>query len=291
MHLELRTAAFLIRTNDGFYSFSHRSFLEFFMARRILRAMREDEKALAAVFETAALTPECISFLAGLFDGEADWDRCRTIIPAILSAPYRPAVSENGLRLAYRLARSNVERAERKSESGLGGFVSNATVPFMPERAQLQGARLAEEYLSQAWLRGADMEGADLEKCNLSLAVADGAVFRRARMDHALLDHTRCDGADFSDASLKWVSGRFASFDRALFHGSDLTAAIFVDTECTGTSFREACCHAARFARSNLWKAEWEGADLTRFTAPDAMPSAPGVCTPTGGRAVSTHGT
>ena len=246
------------------------------MARRIWRALREDEKTLAAVLETAAFTPECISFLAGLFEGEADWDRCRSLLPVILSTPYRPGVSENALRLAYRLARNKVEGTERRSESGLGGFVSNEMASFMPERAQLQGARLAEEYLSQAWLQGADMEGADLEKCDLSLAVADGAVLRRATMDRARLDHARCAGADFSGASLKWVSGRFADFDRASFHGADLTGVVFVDAECVRTSFREACCHAARFARSNLWEADWEGADLTRFTAPDATPSAPG---------------
>src|SRR5208337_3625707 len=239
-------------------------------------ARPEDEKTLAAVLETSAITPECISFLVDLFEGEADWDRCRAILPVILSAPYRSGVSENGLRLAYRLARNRVEGAERKSESGLGGVVSGEMASFMPERAQLQGARLAEAYLSQAWLRGVDMEGADLEKCDLSLVDADGAVFRKVKMDHARLDHARCAGADFSGASLKWVSGRFANFDRALFHGADLTGVVFVDTECLRTSFTKACCHAARFARSNLWEVDWEGADLTRFTAPDVMPSAPG---------------
>ncbi len=35
LDVELRTAAFLSRTPDGFYGFSHRSFLEYFLARRI----------------------------------------------------------------------------------------------------------------------------------------------------------------------------------------------------------------------------------------------------------------
>ncbi len=37
LDVELRTAAFLSRTPDGFYGFSHRSFLEFFLARHITR--------------------------------------------------------------------------------------------------------------------------------------------------------------------------------------------------------------------------------------------------------------
>ncbi len=278
--LELRTAAFLIRTNEGFYSFSHRSFLEFFLARRILRALRDDENALAAVLDTAALTPECISFLFGLFEGEADWGLCRILLPAVLSAPYRPGVSENGLRLAYRLAQSKVKRAEGRSESEFGDMVGPEMRALMPERAQLQTARFAEEYLSEACLRGADMEGADLQKCDLSFVDAEGAIFQKAKMDRARLDHAKCAKADFSRASLKWVSARFADFGRASFHGSDLTAVVFVDALCASASFREACCHAARFARSNLWEAEWERADLTRFTAPDAVPSAPGRILP-----------
>ncbi|MGC8490123.1 MAG: KGGVGR-motif variant AAA ATPase [Syntrophobacteraceae bacterium] len=274
--LELRTAAFLIRTNDGFYSFSHRSFLEFFMARCILRALRDNDDALADVLATAPITPECISFLFDLLDGEGDWNRCKTVLPAILSAPYRMGTSENALRLAYRLAGNKVRKVERKNESGFGGFISDEMALLMPERARLQGAMLAGEYLSGAWLMRADLEGADLEKCDLSYAVADGAIFKRAKMDGAVLDHARCHGADFSGTSLRWASGRFADFDRASFDGADLTAAVFVDTQCPRTSFKGARCHAARFARSELWEAEWEGADITRFTAPDAIPKAPG---------------
>jgi predicted NACHT family NTPase len=37
LDVELRTAAFLSRTPDGFYGFSHRSFLEFFFARHIVQ--------------------------------------------------------------------------------------------------------------------------------------------------------------------------------------------------------------------------------------------------------------
>jgi WD40 repeat protein len=278
--LELRTAAFLIRTNDGFYSFSHRSFLEFFMARRILRALREDEGAMASVLGTAPVTPECISFLFDLLDGEADWKGCKTILPAILAAPYRDGVSENALRLAYRLARNKLGKAERKSETGFGGLIGHEMALFMPERAQLQGAALAGEFLSWAWLMHADMEGADLEKCELSYVVADGAVFKNAKMNRAVLDYAKCADADFSGASLKWASGRSVDFDRASFDGADLTAVVFVDTQCSKTSFRKACCHAARFARAQVWEAEWEDADITGLTAPGVVEPAPGRALP-----------
>ncbi|NTU54320.1 MAG: NACHT domain-containing protein, partial [Chlorobiaceae bacterium] len=38
--LEMRTAAFLIRSADGYYRFSHKSFLEFFFARALFRALK-----------------------------------------------------------------------------------------------------------------------------------------------------------------------------------------------------------------------------------------------------------
>ncbi|NCC25626.1 MAG: DUF1998 domain-containing protein, partial [Deltaproteobacteria bacterium] len=70
--LELRTAAFLTRTADGLYGFSHKSFREFFLARHLLRALRQGVEALTAALNTAPLTPECVAFLADLMieDGE-----------------------------------------------------------------------------------------------------------------------------------------------------------------------------------------------------------------------------
>jgi NACHT domain/Calcineurin-like phosphoesterase/HEAT repeats len=60
---ELRTAAFLIRTHDGFYRFSHKSFREFFFARALL------SEAAAGRFdrwEQGAFTREIYTFLRDL---------------------------------------------------------------------------------------------------------------------------------------------------------------------------------------------------------------------------------
>jgi hypothetical protein len=60
LDVELRTAAFLSRTADGYYGFSHRSFLEFFYARALLQALhaasdpQSGAQALAELLSGAA---------------------------------------------------------------------------------------------------------------------------------------------------------------------------------------------------------------------------------------------
>lgn len=60
--VELRTAAFLVRSADGYYRFSHKSFLEYFLARHLAQALT-DEGAAAKALDLPPLSPEVGEFL------------------------------------------------------------------------------------------------------------------------------------------------------------------------------------------------------------------------------------
>lgn len=274
--LELRTAAFLTRTNDGFYGFSHKSFREFFYARHLLRSLRKGTEDLSKALNTAPLTPECVAFLADLMESaveKEDQQRLKNSARSILSAPYRPLISENTLRLACEWSRCQ----ERYAENGASKrpvTLKQVMKELMPVHPNLQGAMLKEAMLSGAWLKNADFSGAILERADLSGADAGGAVFSRANLDRADLGEAVCKNADFSSGSMKEVRAQQADFSGASFKEADLTAGLFMGAQCSNTSFDNACCHGARFARAKLKGATWQGADLTLMTAPDASPSA-----------------
>jgi NACHT domain/CobQ/CobB/MinD/ParA nucleotide binding domain/Restriction endonuclease len=122
LDIELRTAAFLSRTPDGFYGFSHRSFLEFFLAHHILHAALAFQNggqisAINQAFNIPRLSNEVCDFIDNLTTlPPAKSGESKTIHPARLALQYTtqtllsvsatpPASSRaNALLLASRLS-------------------------------------------------------------------------------------------------------------------------------------------------------------------------------------------
>jgi len=101
--LELRTAAFLVRSADGYYRFSHRSFLEFFFARALFRALQEGHFAKALTY--GRINPEATTFLLDLTESaQESSDKLVGAIRTILVNSYAEVTSENALLIAYRTA-------------------------------------------------------------------------------------------------------------------------------------------------------------------------------------------
>ena len=269
--LELRTAAFLTRSHDGYYSFSHKSFLEFFYARHLLRALRKGAAELAAALETVPLTPECRDFLVDMVESPADGEALKACLRRILESAFRPLSSENAFRLAYGFAQRLSSGKDGPSGDASPG-PGEAMKSMVPLAAQLQGAQLKGEALPGAWLRGADFSGARLDGADLRGADLSSASFRKANLAGCMLSVADCRGVDFSEAVLRNVNARVGDFAAARFHKANLTASVFVDTNCAGADFTEADCHAARFARAILENSRWDGAQTARMTCPDARP-------------------
>ncbi len=264
--LELRTAAFLTRSNDGYYSFSHKSFQEFFYARYLLRAVRGGPPAPAEALDTAAPTPECVRFLAELMERE-DQEKLAALTRGLLAQSYRPRVSENALRLAYRYAHflrpAHPDRVEAED-------LTPAMQRLVPEGARLESAELTDEELSFAWLRGARLGGAKLSGAKILAADLGNADLSGALLDRAVLGAADLSGANLSRVTLREAIMDHADLTRARADSADLTGALLRSAEARGVSFQGAVLHGARLADAKLAGADWQDAIVTQCTAPRA---------------------
>lgn len=127
------------------------------------------------------------------------------------------------------------------------------------------GARLAGANLSGLNLAGADFTGADLRRARLDWTDLTGARLVGARGEFAVFGCAILDGADFERADLKRVNLVGARARGARFAGADLYYA-----RAAGADFR-----GADFAKANLGRAIFRASDLRGATL-DAADAAVG---------------
>lgn len=222
---EVRTASFLKRNAEGYYSFVHRSFLEFFVARGLRTALKTgDVDALAM----RRLTREVAFFLFQWPEAE----RVPTLAANVLGGPYRARASENALHLLHLHVLASFgpllgpDRPTAAVDQIRRRFRDVRGEEIHLDGADLGGADLRGADLDGAWLPGADLATADLTGTSL-----DGAHLMRARMSFARLRDAFCDRADFADAVLDHADASGARFAGARFAGADLAFARFVDAD------------------------------------------------------------
>lgn len=246
---EVRTALFLHRDAEGYYSFIHRSFLEFFVARTLRQGLRRGDPGC---LDLKRITREIVFFLE--FWPEAE--KIPGVAGEVLSASYRPRVSENALFLLYFHARAQ-----------LGPLIG-------PDSAEdLQEGRLREEFTrlraTNLFLAGADLSGAvlpsiDLGGADLKGAILSGADLRSAGLKQALLTEADLSLADlrrvtaahahFAGAQLNHVQAQGADFREAELGKADLSFGKFIETHFEGADIREARLKGAGFLRAVLPK-------------------------------------
>jgi WD40 repeat protein/uncharacterized protein YjbI with pentapeptide repeats len=269
--LELRTAAFLVRSSDGFYRFSHKSFLEFFIARRLwqIDARGCAPEALAAALDTARLNPETVCMLGDLLlanlapgadEQSAGYRRVFNASGELLTQPYRKNISENALLLRHYLI---------GHRDGPNGRKQPLPADAWPAPPQLQGADLSGLHLGGVDLRGAQLQKADLRGCDLGFACLAGACLDEAHLDKARLESADCRGAQLERASLSEVAASDAVLDgvqarHSVWINADLRRTQLHDADLSGADLRGARLAGCRGLP------EIAGARLEGATAPGA---------------------
>ena len=274
---ELRTAAFLTRTPNGHYGFSHKSFLEFFYALRLLDALRRGPEALADALDTEPLTPETVAFLLDLLDAtKLELDRLAEGTKGILSSPYRPRASENALRLGYWAAELPRVRAAR---GGAGASASHAWPcdRFVPSGANLHGAVLREWHAGELWLHAADLREANLAGSRLGFVNIEDADLAGADLTNTQLSTAIASGARFVGAILFATDLRNATLEGADFSSAQFTRADLRGAYCRGSRFDRASMHGVRLGRATLIGCSWTDARVLRCTAPEATSPPPQI--------------
>jgi uncharacterized protein YjbI with pentapeptide repeats len=252
---EVQAASFLRRERDaGNFSFMHRSFGEFFLARkilatlgagptfgadRVLGAKPHAANALAVssrlneVLDTRRFDQKAIYFLT-LLD-EAD-SLCGAL-QSILTSAYTQNISENSLQILYWSGRV---RCEMEEQIGDLEKLHGELAARLPAGAQLAGAQLQEVVLEGAVLAGADLSGADLTKANLNAAMFTDTRFHKATLTEARAERLVCERSDFRECDLRAASFLEARFVDCEFTGAQYDSLIqFVTAELLH-------CHDAR---------------------------------------------
>jgi WD40 repeat protein/MinD-like ATPase involved in chromosome partitioning or flagellar assembly len=201
---EIRTATFLTRDAEGNYGFSHRSFLEFFLASWIRRKFLAGEFALA--LKHPLLTPPVLQFLEEFTERKV----CEAAVRSVLEAAYAVEASENALALYARLGMSRLRGA------------------------RLTGARLAGFELTRVDLNGATLTLADLADADLTGAELAGATLCEANLERASLIEAEAASADFASANLQGTRLEHAFLESANFSGADLSFASMLDARTKG---------------------------------------------------------
>jgi len=290
--IELRSAAFLTRTADGYYSFSHKSFLEFFYAKRLLAGLRGGPNDLASLLDNKPITHECCFFLLDLTPAE-EVDCLYKGTRGILSRPYRSRISENALRLAHKMSWARVRKAAEAERRTLGeGELAREMAKAVPQGARLAGAQLAGEDLLEAFLEGADLCGADLGGAILECANLRGAGLEGGQLNGVRLGRADLREARLSSAALGFSDLRKACLEMADCSGAHLVGALLQFAACDGATFERANLHAARFAGARVRDALWDDCILSRCTTleTDAEGGFPGAGVPSGLRVLPQSG-
>jgi WD40 repeat protein/uncharacterized protein YjbI with pentapeptide repeats len=254
--VELRTAAFLVRSTEGHYRFSHKSFLEYFLARGLWERLGADGEEAALALDLPPLSLEVGDFFWQLPDG--GWQERLAILRQILRSPHRSGIGENALRL------------------GLWSRTATGE-PFAVEGARLCGAHLDGEDLREVRLPGADLSAAalsevDLARANLAGSRLDGATLRGARaagidLTEASLGKASLVRADLRQAHLGGADLKGADLRAATLDGADLSAACLREADLRGaagdaTSLVGADLRQARLERSVWSRPRFRGARL-----------------------------
>jgi len=232
---EIRTASFLTRDDYGNYGFAHRSFMEFFLARRLAKQLRQGN---IECLDIRRLSKEVILFLSRLLDKDLLVETSR----GILAGKYQKQISENALFILYWVVRFT---------HSLDGKISNIEeLKQMFRKARPKTINLDHADLDRAELSCMDLSRADLAHAGCGASILSNACLTSANMNNADLSMSDLESADMSNASLARADAHHALFDRSNMEHTDLEnanlyAASLVNTRLAG----------ARFSSTNLSRA------------------------------------
>ena len=213
---EIQGASFLRRMDDaGNFAFMHRSFMEFFLARKLFDSLAGPEETgkIHAALDTNRFDRKVIYFLT-LLDEE---DRMREPLQRILTTGYTPRASENALQILYWSKRIQLEMEETIPDASR---LREAMFGRIPSGAVLADANLQEIILEAAHLSSVNFDGADLTRAKLNHAILSGCRFDRSKLEGARLDSATIRAVSFRDAHLEDVSFEDADIDDVDFTGA-----------------------------------------------------------------------
>jgi len=228
--LEISKAQFLMLDEFKNLYFLHRSFMDFFLAKRMYISLLSLPSSIKTVLNTRRYDRKIIIFLVFL---DKSTQKIIPLLQNILTNEYEKNISENALQVLYWYVRVN-----NKMERFIHDInkLQIETSKHVPEGIKLGGASLQEIVLEGANMKKADFSCTDLTRANLNDTILEQASFKKSNLSNALLRNTVANGADFS----------YSNIINTEFYGADLTDSnfnqasmngYFVNTKGTDKSF------------------------------------------------------
>jgi uncharacterized protein YjbI with pentapeptide repeats len=225
---EMQAATFLKRDDIGNFSFMHRSFMEYFVARKLLGGINNNSNADAqGVLNTRRFERKIIYFLTLLDESDSI---CKPL-QIILTNNYLQNISENALEILYWSGRIRSGMEERIS---IPEELRNKLAERIPAFSKLTGANLQEIILEAANLIDAILDYADLTNAKLNHASLSRSILRKTKLTGASVDNALAELCDFQDAELSGTSFNGAHLEGSNFTGASYQQATFIHAHLQG---------------------------------------------------------
>jgi WD40 repeat protein len=201
------TASYLERNDQNEFSFKHKSFQEFFLARKLMDSFIK-RNVDPSILNTSRYQKEVIFFLNQMDKKSI----CTEPLCNVLKQNYQENISENALQILYWKARCDCNMYDKIDPSRIDQL-KDRTKDLFSDKIQLQGAMLKSIELKGAYLKEAELTNANLTNASLEYAF----------LDNSKLDDTNMTNANLTHASLKSANLRNANIKKAVFAYANVT--------------------------------------------------------------------
>jgi WD40 repeat protein len=253
---EVRTASFLVRDEGGNYSFAHRSFQEFFIARKIKKELLREN---VDILNLRLLSKEIVFFLAHLMENH---HHTLQLAARLLEAGYREKISENALFIFYTVLKMEFFRLHFSLKEDIKFFTGDVEA----FKEKVQSYLLKGLHLATALLSGWTLPHMVFKQSDLSAAFMEDAVFTDATFEDVVFNGTRMKGSDFSGSIFRNVrfekaaahhcNFRNCRFENCLVKGSDFSMSNFITVVFEACIIEDNDFVGTGFYRSNFKKEE-----------------------------------
>jgi WD40 repeat protein len=244
LNYEMRTASFLVRDEDGYYSFAHESFKEFFIARKIQKELSNDN---FRVLDSTLFSKEIVFFLLHL---EKDGTRIIPNVAGLLKTEFHDRISDNaffvfytvqkmvflGLQFSFRkdteFSTQEVEEFKKMVQSHLtinldikGISLSEWTMPYIVcnqsvfNEESIEGSIFFRKFFEDGIFNKTNMKGSDFSGSIFKKVCFDQVEAHHCNFKNCSFDHCTIKNSDFSMSNFKGAKFDSCTIERNVFIG------------------------------------------------------------------------
>jgi hypothetical protein len=197
---DIRTCSFLRRDASGYYVFAHKSFMEYFVASKMMGEIRS---LTNWHFGRRPLTGEILGFVQ---EGIAKEDHdilAKWLLPGGSAGTQQGKYTATNALAILMLSGHDCDGLDLRAKTFEGLDLEGSTL----RRAKLTGCTLIDCNLTRAQLDGALLDRATLSGTTLRHAALSGATFFRTALNGVDLEGTYLENADFTEAAFAGIKG------------------------------------------------------------------------------------